>query len=117
MREFGIIRGMKGLMSEPRHTTTLVRNYAAPYATDRRRIVYVGVNYDTLKRNVDTLNDTLNSRMLSLVRQRPGLRRPDLMAALNVSESTVARCLRELKASVGFRGAPKTGGYYILEGS
>lgn len=97
------------------------RNYAAPYAADRRRIVYVGVNYDTLKRNVDTLNDTLNdalndtlnSRLLSLVRQRPGLRRPDLMAALNVSESTVARCLREMRTQVGFRGPSKTGGYYV----
>ena len=88
----------------------------APYAADRRRIVYVGVNYDTLKRNVDTLNDTLNSRMLSLIRQRPGLRRPDLMAALNVSESTVARCLREMRASVEFRGPSKTGGYFIKEG-
>lgn len=93
------------------------RKYAAPYAADSRRIVYVGVNYDTLKRNVDTLNDTLNSRMLSLIRQRPGLRRPDLMAALNVSESTVARCLREMRESIGFRGPSKTGGYFILESS
>jgi DeoR/GlpR family transcriptional regulator of sugar metabolism len=54
--------------------------------------------------------------MLSLVRQRPGLRRPDLMAALNVSESTVARCLREMRASVEFRGPSKTGGYFIKEG-
>ncbi len=103
------------------------RDYAAPYATDRRRVVYVGINYDALKRNVDTLtdtlndtlsdtlNDTLNSRMLSLIRQRPGLRRPDLMAALNVSESTLARRLREMRASIGFRGSAKTGGYYVLK--
>ena len=55
--------------------------------------------------------------MLSLIRQRPGLRRPDLMAALNVSESTVARCLREMRESIGFRGPSKTGGYFILESS
>ena len=99
------------------------RDYAAPYAADKRRIFCVGVNYDTLKRNVDTLNDTLNaalndtlnSRVLSLIRQRPGLRRPDLMAALNVSESTVTRCLRGMRASIAFRGPAKTGGYYILE--
>ena len=99
------------------------RDYAAPYATDRRRVVYVGINYDALKRNVDTLtdtltdtlNDTLNSRMLSLIRQQPGLRRPDLMAALNVSESTLARRLREMRASIGFRGSAKTGGYYVLK--
>ena len=103
------------------------RDYAAPYATDRRRVVYVGINYDALKRNVDTLtdtlndtlsdtlNDTLNSRMLSLIRQRPGLRRPDLMAALNVSKSTLARRLREMRASIGFRGSAKTGGYYVLK--
>lgn len=103
------------------------RDYAAPYATDRRRVVYVGINYDAIKRNVDTLtdtlndtlsdtlNDTLNSRMLSLIRQRPGLRRPDLMAALNVSESTLARRLREMRASIGFRGSAKTGGYYVLK--
>ena len=91
--------------------------YDFPTLVGKGYAYHLGVNYDTLKRNVDTLNDTLNSRVLSLVRQRPGLRRPDLMVALNVSESTVARCLRELKASVGFRGAPKTGGYYILERS
>ena len=39
------------------------RDYAAPYAMDKRRIVYVGVNYDTLNRNVDTLNDTLNDTL------------------------------------------------------
>ena len=103
--------------------TALLRRMIS--GVDGRRIVCVGVNYDTLRRNVDTLNDTLSNtlndtlrlRMLSLIRQRPGLRRPDLMAALNVSESTVARCLRELRASVVFCGAPKIGGYYILERS
>ena len=101
------------------------RQYALPYANDARQIVYVGVNYDTRKRNVDTLNDTLNdtqndtlndtlnSRLVALVRQCSGVRRPELMAMLGVSESTVARCLRKLQSRVEFRGAAKTGGYYL----
>lgn len=101
--------------------------YQGGYLTinDARQIVYVGVNYDTRKRNVDTLNDTLNdtqndtlndtlnSRLVALVRQCSGVRRPELMAMLGVSESTVARCLRKLQSRVEFRGAAKTGGYYL----
>ena len=63
----------------------------------------------------DTLNDTLNDRIISLVRQSPGVCRPDLISALGVSESTIARCMRNLRDTIEFRGAPKTGGYYVKE--
>ena len=50
------------------------RQYALPYANDARQIVYVGVNYDTRKRNVDTLNDTQNDTLNDTLNSRLGVR-------------------------------------------
>ena len=68
---------------------------------------------DTANSPLDTVNGTLNSRIVSLVRLSPGVSRPDMIAALGVSESTIARCLRNLRSTIEFRGAPKNGGYYV----
>jgi len=38
------------------------------------------------------------------------------MSALGVSESSVARCLRTMRAKIEFRGAAETGGYYAVDG-
>lgn len=52
-----------------------------------------------------------------VVRTSPGLRVPQLVAATGLSEATVERRLALLRkqGKVEFRGAPKTGGYYLVK--
>lgn len=53
--------------------------------------------------------------LLRLIAQQPGLRAPVLAQALNTSPKNVERWLRQLRqtGAIEFRGAPKTGGYYL----
>ena len=58
--------------------------------------------------------------MLELIREHPGERIPFFVELTGCAERTIERAIARLKsepAKIEFRGAPKTGGYYILEGS
>ncbi len=63
-----------------------------------------------------TAEATMAERVLLFVRAEPGARVPEMVAHLGISQSSVRRALRVLKADgrVTFRGAPKTGGYQAL---
>lgn len=52
--------------------------------------------------------------VLQAVRENPGVRRPQLTRLTGLSERTLARILADLHGQVEFRGAPKTGGYYVI---
>ncbi len=54
-------------------------------------------------------------KLLSLLAASPGLRTPHLVEQMGLSRATVERVLKSLKTAgrVTFRGAPKTGGYYL----
>jgi len=53
--------------------------------------------------------------MLAQIQQTPGLRSPKLATQMNTSVKNIERWLQKLKdqQKIEFRGAPKTGGYYL----
>ena len=56
--------------------------------------------------------------LLNFIRKNPGLRKNQIACMTGMTERTVKRYIAEcLNGSVEFRGAPKTGGYYVIEQS
>ena len=54
-------------------------------------------------------------KLLEIIRNNPGLRKNKLAEMANLPESKVKRYIEDvLVGRVEFRGAPKTGGYYVL---
>ena len=54
-------------------------------------------------------------KLLDIIRNNPGLRKNKLAEMANLPERTVKRYIEDvLVGRVEFRGAPKTGGYYVL---
>lgn len=64
----------------------------------------------------ETANETVNS-VLSIKRERPGIKMPAVVSAIGKSRASIARAIAELKAAqiIEFRGSPKTGGYYCKD--
>ena len=58
------------------------------------------------------LNDGVNL-LFEAIRSNPGLRAPALAKLLDAGVRTIERHLSALGSKIEFRGAPKTGGYYI----
>ncbi|WP_367913163.1 hypothetical protein [Leadbetterella sp. DM7] len=59
------------------------------------------------------VNEGVN-RLLKLIEENPGNRKPYFVSSMNVPEKTMERWLKYLRESqkIEFRGAAKTGGYY-----
>jgi ATP-dependent DNA helicase RecG len=59
----------------------------------------------------------IQTRLLSTIKRHPGLRSNHLAQKLSLTQITTERNLRKLKrsAQIAFNGAPKTGGYYVVE--
>ncbi|MBB5346794.1 hypothetical protein JWG42_18340 [Desulfoprunum benzoelyticum] len=58
------------------------------------------------------------SRLYQAVKHNPGIRLPELSTRLNVPVKTLERWVKQLRSEkkVVFRGAAKTGGYYVVDG-
>ena len=56
------------------------------------------------------------NRLLAFVRQYPGLRTPQISAAMDVPVKTLERWIKILRSGgkIEFRGSPKTGGYWTI---
>jgi len=52
--------------------------------------------------------------LIDLIRRNPGLRTHALAQLAGLSDRTAKRYLSKLKGQVVFKGAPKTGGYYLV---
>ena len=101
------------------------KGYAKPYAVGRRRVIAIGVNYDPRKAGIGVVGEVVNpidevvnsidEVVNEVVKSHPGLRKPELVPLVGKSRATVERALASLIAAerVEFRGAPKTGGYYV----
>lgn len=64
---------------------------------------------------IGTVNVTVNddrNRLLSLIKAHPGMRAEHYAQQLGKTRRTIMRYLSQMSATVEFRGAPKTGGYY-----
>ncbi len=59
----------------------------------------------------------LEDELIELIKKMPGLNAPALAATLNKSLRTTQRYLKQLTSNhkIEFRGAPKTGGYFIIK--
>lgn len=57
--------------------------------------------------------------LLACIRENPGLRIPQLSEKLNVPAKSIERWIGHLRdeGRIVFRGAPKTGGYFVKENS
>ena len=53
------------------------------------------------------------NEVLGYVKAHEGCNAGELSAALSIPKRTLARDLKKLADQVEFRGAPKTGGYYL----
>lgn len=70
----------------------------------------------------DTVNDTVNSKeqeVLNIVKQYPRLNSSKIAELIGKSVSTAKRYLNSLVKLelIEFKGAPKTGGYFLKNGS
>jgi ATP-dependent DNA helicase RecG len=59
--------------------------------------------------------NTVSAHLLLLIQAQPGIKTSELVAQTGKAQRTVERWLKQLKdnQTIEFRGAPKTGGYYI----
>ena len=98
----------------------------------KRKIVLVGVNYNPKTGSVELCcgpvisgGGPVNSKggpvnrksgpvkLLATIKAHPGLRKGDLSKLSGISERSVKRYIEQLAGQIEFRGAPKTGGYYL----
>jgi len=73
-----------------------------------------GVNKVHFETESEGVNSELND-LLTVIKKSPGLKSPQLAQMLDKGKSTVERYLKILKdkSLIEFKGAPKTGGYYL----
>ena len=103
------------------------RSYAKFYIADGRKIVEVGINYNPQTFSVEVggsadevVNEVVNpidEVVNEVVKSNHGIRKPGILLQVKVSRATLERSLARLMAAnrIEFRGAPKTGGYFINE--
>ncbi|MEN5086125.1 ATP-binding protein [Sphingobacterium faecium] len=75
-----------------------------------------GVNDVVIEGVNDGVNDSLN-RLITLINTTPGMNAKQLAIAIGKGHSTVERYLKLLRENmlIEFRGAPKDGGYFVLD--
>ncbi|RXK83977.1 HTH domain-containing protein [Filimonas effusa] len=83
----------------------------------RNTVSSVDTVTDTVNDTVsDTVNDTVKQRLTKIIKElnrQPGLKSKDLAKITGVSEVSIRRDMQRLTLLVEFRGAPKTGGYFL----
>lgn len=60
------------------------------------------------------INETTPGKVLSAIKQSPGINRTQLAKLLKVDVKTISRAIAALSASVEHHGSKKTGGYYLI---
>lgn len=58
---------------------------------------------------------SLAEQIYALIQESPGLNRVLIAEMIGVDVRTVGRKVSALRGRIEFRGAPKTGGYYVVE--
>lgn len=107
---------MRALMKEAGLPEPVFETKGFFSVTFRKRVK----NYRSIN---DPLNDPLNSlsgmgkTVLDAVRHHPGIRRNHLSKLIGKSEATIKRALKTLTefGLIEYRGAKKTGGYFVRE--
>ena len=60
------------------------------------------------------INVPINSKVLKVIKQNPGINREKLAEKLQVDVKTIGRAIAALSGKVEHRGSKKTGGYYCV---
>jgi transcriptional antiterminator len=55
------------------------------------------------------------TKLILLLYQKPGLNSKELAKELGVSNVTIKRDMQKLNKLVKFKGAPRTGGYFLIQ--
>ena len=82
---------------------------------NRRFVREVMIYSSSLEGGPVNVGFTGPGELLRLIKSNPGLRKNALSRLSGLTERTVKRYLSRLTGKVEFRGAPKTGGYYVKE--
>ena len=56
----------------------------------------------------------VKDRIVDVVANNPGINRKKLAQIFELTEKTIGRYVKSLRDAIEFRGAPKTGGYYVI---
>ena len=62
-----------------------------------------------------SVKTSLAEQIYALVKEHPGLNRISIAEMIGVDVRTVGRQVSVLRGRIEFRGAPKTGGYYVVK--
>lgn len=70
---------------------------------------------ETVNQDDDLLKSSME-QVLQIVKNEPGVRRPQLLKSIKASRATLTRAIVALQAAhkIEFRGAPKNGGYHCI---
>lgn len=86
-----------------------------PSANDQDKIQPPGPVKGLVNVPIDVpINETTPGKVLSAIKQSPGINRTQLAKLLKVDVKTISRAIAALSASVEHRGSKKTGGYYLI---
>ena len=74
------------------------------------------VTFSTLASISEGVSEGVSS-LMDCIKNKPGLRIPELSEQLHVPAKTIERWIKKLRDGnkIVFKGAPKTGGYFINE--
>ena len=117
----GFIRIRKALLDYPEVEFTVEEKFGGVVATFTQLESQTGAEGEGVS---DGVNEGVNegvgagvNTLLTLITDQPGLRGPALATLLGTSPKNVERWLKQLKAAgqIEFIGAPKTGGYFLME--
>ncbi len=126
------------LVAESFYLTKDIEKYGSGYIRVRREIssypsmkfeyeesgngYLVSLNYQIQKTSSTDISGGVSggvNELLELIRSTPGRKSSDFRTALGQPQRTIERWLKHLKDTekIEFRGAPKTGGYFVKIGN
>ncbi len=115
------------MVAESFYLPKYIEKYGRGYIRERREIssypsmkfeyvengdgYLVSLSYQTQKTSSGGVNE-----LLEFIRSNPGGKSADFRIAFDQSQRTIERWLKHLKdaGKIEFRGAPKTGGYFVI---
>lgn len=105
--------GLRDLSIDDTGFATRMNVYRATNAASGALNVPTNAERDTENDHGVPINVPIKDRVLGLIMQRPGMKRVEMAALLDVDVKTIARTLAGLAGKVEHRGSKKTGGYYL----
>ena len=115
------------LVAEAFYLTKNIEKYGSGFIRIRKELeIYPEASFDVEEvgdgflvtfRLIEGVSEGVKG-LLDCIRKNPGLRIPELSEKLHVPAKSIERWIKNLRDEklIVFRGAPKTGGYFVKEG-